>query len=185
MKRAISWLKNFRPAKILAVFLAGTFLILTQACTSKVTAQTPQPGAESPYLERHDPTKNYNLNEPQGGMNNFSDVDARAQAGEKAAEAKAKALRDNSKRNVDEKGIDSPGQYVENYRQGTPFGQRVKNLGGDIGGSTEELTEGVAKGTKRGIENIKENTQNAVQGVTKNAQQAAEDATDGVNKALK
>ncbi len=189
MKKVINWLKNVRPVKMLTVFLAGVFLILTQACSSGIAAQPPQPSAQpsSPnssesYTKRYDPTKSYDLNEPKGGMNNFSDVDPRAKAGEKSAEARAKALRDNAQRNVDQKGIDSPGQYVENYRQGTPFGQRVKNLGEDIGSSAGELGEGVAKGTKRGIENIKGNTTNAAQDLTKNVQRGAEDAKINVQR---
>lgn len=164
MKKVIAWLKSLRPAKVLTAFVASIFLLLTQACNNPgIAAQPSQPGSQPPNTERYDPTKSYNLNSPRGGMNNFSDVDPRAGADERAAEMRGKALRDNAQRNVDEKGIDSPGQYVENYRQGTPFGQRVKNLGEDIGSSAQELGEGVAKGTKRGMENIKENTQNAAE----------------------
>jgi hypothetical protein len=182
MKKVTAWLQNFRPVKILGVFLAGIFLLLTQACNPGIAAQPSQPGSQPPNAERYDPTKSYNLNSPKGGMNNFSDVDPRAKADEKAAEVKAKALRDNAQRNVDQKGIDSPGQYVENYRQGTPLGQRVKNLGEDIGSSAAEVGEGVAKGTKRGIENIKENTQNAGEGLKKNAQRAGEDTKTNIQR---
>lgn len=186
MKRVIAWLKNIRPAKVLTAFVASMFLFLTQACNNPgIAAQPPQPGSQPPNAERYDPTKSYDLNSPKGGMNNFNDVDSRAEGDQREAELRSKALRDNSQRNVDEKGIDSPGQYKENYRQGTPFGQRVKNLGEDIGGSASEVGEGVAKGTKRGIENIKENTQNAAEGLTKNAQRSAEDAADAVNSKLR
>lgn len=186
MKRVIDWVKNLRPLKVLTVLLASVFLLFAQACNRPgIAAQPPQPGAQPPNEVRYDPTKSYNLNTPEGGMNNFSDVDPRAQAGEKAAEARAKDLSINAKRNVDEKGIDSTEQYVRNYRQGTPFGQRVKNLGEDIGGSAEELGEGVAKGTRRGIENIKDNTQNAAENLTKNVQRGAEDAADSVKRTVR
>ncbi|HIK04661.1 MAG TPA: hypothetical protein IGS40_08100 [Trichormus sp. M33_DOE_039] len=197
MKRVINWLKNLRPLKILTVFLAGIVLLTAQACNRPgIAAQPPQPSAQSPNIERYDPTKSYPLNAPQGGMNNFSDVDPRARAEEKAAEARAKALRDMAKRNVEEKGVDSTEQYVRNYRQGTPFGERVKNLGEDVGSSAEEVRQGVVKGTQRGLENIKENTQNAAEDVTKNVQrgagdvgrsiqQQAEDTTDTVSRTIK
>jgi hypothetical protein len=186
MKKFTSWLKNFRPVKIVGVFLAGIFLLLTQACNNPgIAAQPPQPGSQPPNAERYDPTKSYDLNSPRGGINNFSDVDPRARADEKAAEARAKGLRDNAQSNVDQKGIDSREQYVENYRQGTPFGERVKNLGEDIGSSAAEVGEGVAKGTKRGIENIKDNAQNAGEGLTRNAQRAGEDAADAVTRTLR
>ncbi|MDZ7957213.1 MAG: hypothetical protein RMY34_04810 [Aulosira sp. DedQUE10] len=182
MKKVTAWLQNFRPVKMLGVFLAGMFLLLTQACNPGIAAQPSQPGSQPPNAERYDTTKNYNLNSPKGGINNFSDVDPRAKGDEKAAEAKAKALRDNAQRNVDEKSIDSPGQYVENFRQGTPLGQRVKNLGEDIGSSAAEVGEGVAKGAKRGIENIKENSQNAGEGLARNAQRVGEDAKTNVQR---
>jgi hypothetical protein len=197
MKKVIDWVRNLRPLKVFTVFLAGVLLLFVQACNRPgIAAQPSQPGAQAPNVERYDPTKSYPLNAPQGGMNNFSDVDPRARAEEKAAEAKAKALRDMAKRNVEEKGIDSTEQYVRNYQQGTPFDQRVKNLGEDIGSSAEEVREGVTRGTRRGLENIKENTQNAAEDLTKsvqrgtedtgkNIQRRAEDAANAVNRTIR
>jgi hypothetical protein len=183
MKKAMNWLKSIRPLKVLTVLFAGIFLFLTQACADPGVAKEP-PQAESPYLERYDPTKDYPLSSPEGGMNNFSDVDPRGKADEKAANDRADALAKNSQKNIDQKGIDSREQYGRNYNQGTPLGERVKNLGEDIGSSSNELGEGVVKGTQRGIENLKGNTQNAAEGVTKNVQRTAEDAGNTVKKAV-
>ncbi|MEH2177404.1 hypothetical protein [Nostoc sp.] len=182
MKKAMTWLRNIRPLKILTVFLAGIFLFLTQACGAPgVASQPPQPGYQAPNVERSDSTKDYPLNSPAGGMNNFSDVDPRA-IDEKAANDRAKALVKNAQSNIDRKGIDSPGQYGENYKQGTPLGERVKNLGEDIGSSAEEVRKGLVKGTQRGIENLKGNTQNAAEDVTTNVQRGAEDAGRNVRR---
>jgi len=169
MKKAMNWLKSIRPLKVLTVFLAGMFLFLTQACGDPgVATQPPQPEKQPGYTQqRYDPTKDYPLSSPEGGINNFSDVDPRGKSDEKAANDRADALAKNSQKNIDRKGIDSPEQYGENYKQGTPFGERVKNLGEDIGSSAEEVRKGVVKGTQRGIENIKGNTQNATEDVTK------------------
>lgn len=168
MKRVINWLKNNRPLKVLTVFLAGICLIVTQACSAPgVATQPPQPSAQpqnsgaQPYAKRYDPTKNYGLNSPEGGINNFSDVDPRAKADDRAASDRGDALAKNAQRKIDQKGVDSPQEYVRNYQQGTPLGERVKNLGEDVSGSAAEVGEGVAKGTQRGIENIKDNAQNA------------------------
>ncbi|BAY22082.1 hypothetical protein NIES2100_18450 [Calothrix sp. NIES-2100] len=183
MKRVIAWFKNIRPAKVLTAFVASMFLMLTQACNNPgIAAQPPQPGSQPPNAERYDPTKSYDLNSPKGGMNNFNDVDSRAEGDQSAAEARSKGLRDNAQRNINQKGIDSVDQYVDNYRQGTPLGQRVKNLGEDIGSSAQELGEGVAKGTQRGIENLKGNTQNATEGVGKNVQRTGEDVKTNVQR---
>ena len=181
MKKAMNWLKSIRPLKVLTVFLAGTFLFVAQACSSPgIATEPPQP--ESPYTQRYDSTKDYPLSSPAGGMNNFSDVDPRAKLDEKAANDRSDALAKNSQKNIDQKGIDSPEQYGRNYKQGTPLGERVKNLGEDIGSSANELGEGVVKGTQRGIENLKGNTQNATEGVTKNVQRGAEDAGKNVKR---
>ncbi|MEH2467062.1 hypothetical protein [Nostoc sp.] len=182
MKKAMNWLKNIRPLKVLTVFLAGMFLFLTQACGDPGTAtQPPKPDAQSPYSKRYDPTKDYPLSSPAGGINNFSDVDPRAKD-EKAANDRGDAMAKNAQRNVDEKGVNSPGEYGQNFKEGTPLGERVKNLGEDIGSSAEEVRKGLVKGTQRGIENIKGNTQNAADDLTKNVQRGAEDAGKNVQR---
>ncbi|MEH2339238.1 hypothetical protein [Nostoc sp.] len=182
MKKAMNWLKNIRPLKVLTVFLAGMFLFLTQACGDPGTAtQPPKLDAQSPYSKRYDPTKDYPLSSPAGGINNFSDVDPRAKD-EKAANDRGDAMAKNAQKNIDQKGVNSPGEYGQNFKQGTPLGERVKNLGEDIGSSAEEVRKGVVKGTQRGIENIKGNTQNAADDVTKNVQRGAEDAGKNVQR---
>ncbi|MDZ8261593.1 hypothetical protein [Nostoc sp. ChiQUE01b] len=182
MKKAMNWLKNIRPLKVLTVFLAGIFLFMAQACGAPgVASQPPQPGAQAPNTERYDATKDYPLNSPTGGINNFSDVDPRA-GDEKAVNDKAEALVKNAQKNIDNKSASNPGEYIRNFKEGTPLGQRGKNLGDDIGNSVNELREGVVKGTQRGIENIKGNTQNAAEDVTKNVQRGAEDAGKNVKR---
>ncbi|WP_193199621.1 hypothetical protein [Nostoc sp. MG11] len=183
MKKISAWLNNIRPVKILTVFLAGIFIFLTQACGDPgIAKQPPQPDAQSPYTKRYDPTKDYPLSAPAGGMNNFSDVDPRARGTEKAANDRSEALSKNAQRNVEEKGSDSREQYGRNFKEGTPLGERVKNLGEDVGSSAGEVGEGVAKGTKRGIENIKQNTQNAAQDLTRNAQRAGDNASKNIQR---
>ncbi|MDZ7966554.1 MAG: hypothetical protein RM368_16510 [Nostoc sp. DedSLP03] len=182
MKKAMNWLKNIRPLKVVTVFLAGMFLFMAQACGAPgIATQPPQPGDQAPNVERYDATKDYPLNSPTGGINNFSDVDPRA-TDEKAANDKAEALVKNAQKNIDQKGVNSPGEYIRNFKEGTPLGQRGRNLGEDIGSSAEELGKGLVKGTQRGIENIKGNTQNAAEDVTTNVQRGAEDAGKNVKR---
>jgi hypothetical protein len=176
MKRVINLLQNLQPMKIFTVFLAVVCLFLTQACNRPTIAgQPPQPAGQPPNVKRYDPTKDYPISPYQGGMNNFSDVDPRTRADEKAARYRADQLIENAQRNIERKGVDSTDQYIRNYRQGTPFGERVKNLGEDVGSSAQELTEGVTKGTKRGVENLQENVGGAAKDVTKNLQRGTED----------
>lgn len=183
MKKVITWLKNIRPVKILTVFLATTFLLMTQACNRPgIAQQPPQPNGQPPNVERYDSTKSYNLNTPEGGMNNFSDVDPRAKAAERAANARAEELAKNARRNVEQKGIDSSEQYVRNYREGTPLDERVKRLGENVGSSAEELGEGFSKGTQRGVENLQRNTGSATKDLTKNVRRGAEDTTTNLQR---
>ncbi|CEJ44329.1 hypothetical protein [Umezakia ovalisporum] len=178
MKKVMNWLKNIRPVKILTVFLAATFLFIAQACNRpEITQQPPQPNAQPPNVERYNPTKNYQLSTPEGGMNNFSDLDPRAKAAEKAANIKAAELGANARRNVEEKGVDSAEQYIRNYQEGTPLDERVKGLGEDIGSSAEELGKGVIKGTQRGVENLQKNLGRTAEDLTKNVKRQAEDTT--------
>jgi hypothetical protein len=177
MSKIISRLKNIRLFRIATVFLVGIFLFVTQACSS-VQARVPE--VTSPKTEAPSQIKGSQSAEPnaevyvpkgtnvksgyEGGMNNFSDVDPRTKTNIKA---KSEFLKENAQTNVDEKGVKSPGDYVQNYKEGTPLGERTQRLGENIKKSTEEVTEGVAKGTQRGIENIKENTKGAVEGSSK------------------
>lgn len=183
MKNAINWLRNLRPLKVLSIFLVGSLLVLTQACNRpSVAAQPPQPAGQAPNVKRFDSTKDYPISSYKGGMNNFSDVDPRAKSDEKAAESRANELSKTAQKNVNNKGIDSTEQYVRNYREGTPLGERVKNFGEDVGSSAGEVVEGVTKGTKRGIENVQENAKNAAKDLTKNVQQGTEDVGKNIQR---
>ncbi|HEY9652088.1 MAG TPA: hypothetical protein V6C95_15595, partial [Coleofasciculaceae cyanobacterium] len=107
----------------------------------------------------------------QGGMNDYKDVDPRRDTS--AAEAKAKGLVDNARKNLS-KRADEPDQYSENYRSGTPLGERIQNLGEDVAESAGELGKGVTKGTQKGLENIKENAQNAPRYIKRTGQETAD-----------
>ncbi|WP_414530341.1 hypothetical protein [Nodularia chucula] len=189
MKRLMNWLNKIRPVKILTVCLAATFLLMIQACNPGIAQQPPQPNAQSPNMEMYDPTKSYPLNTPEGGMNNFSDVDPRARADERAANARAAELAKNARKNVAQKGIDSSEQYIRNYQEGTPLDERVKRLGENIGGSAEELSEGFTKGTQRGVKNLQENIGGSAEelreGFTKGTQRGVKNLQENTGRVAK
>lgn len=168
MNRVINWLSSIRLGKVITLFLSAVLLFVSTACgTTGVLAKTsdqvrqevPKGAVTSPY---------------EGGMNQYSDTDPRRDTSK--AEAKAKALVDRSEANIKQKSVDSTEQYVQNYKEGTPLGKRIQNIGEDVGGSTKELTKGLNKGTQKGVDNLKDNTQNAVEGT----KQAADKAPDAV-----
>jgi lysyl-tRNA synthetase class I len=153
MNKIITWLKRIRLDRIVTVFFAGILLFISTACgTTNALAKTADDARQEV------PSKAV-TNTYKGGMNDYSDVDARRDTTE--AKAKAKALIENAQRNINQKSVDSPDRYADNYRSGTPLGERARRLGEDIGESAEEVTEGAAKGVQKGIQNIKENAQQA------------------------
>lgn len=166
MNRVISWVKSIRLDRIVTAFLASVLLLVSTACnSSKVLAKT------ADDVRKEVPSAAV-TNTYKGGMNDYSDVDPRRDTTE--AKAKAKNLIENAQRNIDEKSVDSPGQYAENYRSGTPLGERVRRIGEDVSESSGEVTQGAAKGVQKGLQNIKENAQQAP-GYVKSAAQKTTD----------
>jgi len=181
MKKIVTWLKSIRVDRILTVFLAGILLFVSTACGStKVLAKTADNVREE--VPGRAITNTY-----KGGMNDYEDVDPRRDTSE--SKAKSKALIENAQRNINEKSVDSREQYVENYRSGTPLGERVRRIGEDIGESAEELAEGASKGTQKGVQNIKENAQQAPGYVKKAGKETAnlefEEAQSKANNSMR
>ena len=182
MQNLFSRIKRLNLFRVLTVFLAGVILFVSTACSpGNVQAK----GLNAGNNPRPEIPENAITNTYEGGMNDFSDVDPRFDTSR--ADAKAEDLIDKAKHNI-QKSVDSPEQYVHNYKSGTPLGERIENLGEDISESSKELTKGFTKGTERGIENIKSNTQNATDDVAKTADKtkdkagyAARDTKDSVH----
>jgi hypothetical protein len=175
-----AFIKKLRLRQILTVFLAGLLLIISTACSSPYpnAANPNNPavqagGGNNPYKNGGDKYTNSKMSKSgrdQASLQQFNSQQLFA-----ATDKESELLYPGAETPVG-RAYKEAGQYVENYRQGTPLPERVKNLGEDIGSSAKELTEGVTKGTQRGIENIKGNTQDAARDVTKGTQRSAEDA---------
>jgi len=193
MNKFIAATKKIRLGQILMTFLAGILLFVTTACNSvqaKDSGAVTGPRQEVPAGKLAVPGQKNPRPEVPGGtvtspssdvinrfqgetMNEFSDVDPRAEKLDAAARQRGQKLKENSAQNL-EKRADSVEKYVRNYREGTPFGERVNNLGEDVGSSAQELTDR----TQRGVENLKGNAQDATRGVTKSASRATENAAE-------
>lgn len=176
MNKVMGWLKSIRLDRVLTVFLVGILLFVSTACSSGASAKT------ADELREEVPGSAV-TNEYKGGMNDYSDVDPRFN--EKGAEAKAKGLVDNAQRNINEKSIDSPEQYVENYRSGTPLGERVKRIGEDVGDSAKDSGKEAAKGGKENVQNAKEASQSAAQSTKQAANETADTAKSKVKDDVK
>lgn len=176
MNKLMTWLKSTQIARIFTAFLVGVLLFVSTACSNEVKAKTAD-------QIREDVPSSAVTNEYKGGMNNYSDVDPRKNTTE--ADTKAKALVDNARRNINEKSVDSTEQFVENYRNGTPFGERVKRIGEDVSDSVDSVKENISKGTQKNLRQTKDLTNNvkdkAIQ-TKENTKDAAKDAANSVKK---
>lgn len=213
MNKLIAAIKKIRLGQILTTFMVGILLFVSTACNNgPAQAKNPDgvvtgrrqevpagelavPGKKNPRVEIPGGTATSPdsdvVNKFQGGptMNEFSDVDPRAEGLEKAASQKAQALKEQAERNV----IDQTSNVGENTKRILDKkGENVDEIGGNLKRNAESAqekakgtAEDFAKGTKRGTENIKENTSDAVRGANRSASQAAEDVKDSAKDLTK
>ncbi|MEB3356583.1 MAG: hypothetical protein VKK04_07640, partial [Synechococcales bacterium] len=116
MSRIVSFIKaKVRRLRAIAALFAAGILLLTTACQAPPSPRAAGSGVENPGsrqpTELYKPTQEY-----KGGMNKFEDTDPRRDL--TGANRKAEALVENSKQNL--RKVESPGDFVENYREGTP-----------------------------------------------------------------
>lgn len=213
MNKLIAAIKKIRLGQILTAFMVGILLLVSTAC-DKVQAKEGDPGVitgrrqevpagkvavpgkKNPRVEIPGGTKTSPdsgvVNTFQGGrstMNEFSDVDPRAEGLEKAASQKAQALKENAERNV----IDETGNIGETTKRILDKkGENVEEIGENLKSnaqSAQEKAKGTAEdfaiGTKRGTENIKENTSDAARGVNRSASGALDDVKDSAKDLTK
>lgn len=176
MNKVIAWFKSIHIDRVVTGFLVGLLVFVSTACSGGASATT------ADKIQKEVPSSAV-TNEYKGGMNDYSDVDPRQDT--KQAQAKAKALVDNAQKNIDQKSVDSGEQYVENYRSGTPLGERVKRIGENVGESAKNLTKDVSEGTQRGAQNVKENTQDAAKNVSQSTSETADRASNAAQSKVK
>lgn len=172
MNKVITWLKGIQMDRILTVFLVGLMLFVSTACSSGASAKT------ADEVRKEVPGSAV-TNKYKGGMNDYSDVDPRQDI--KQAQTKAKALVDNAQKNIDQKSVDSTEQYVENYRSGTPLGERVRRIGEDVGKATQNLTGEASQGARENAQNA----QDAAKDVAQKSKQTADEAGNAAESKVK
>lgn len=175
MTRAIDWIKRIRVDKLLAVFLAGIFLVFSTACGSRVLAQTADNIRDE--VPHSAVTSRY-----EGGMNDYADVDPRQDT--KQTQAKTKALLDKVEQNLG-KRANNPDKLGKNYQEGAAIGQKAQQLADNTREAAENRIEGVSKGTQRGLRNIKENTRDAAEDVGDFASRSAENTKQNAKQAAR
>lgn len=174
MSKIFSLLKGIQLDRILVAVTVSLLMLFSTACDRATATDTTTlkdasgsspnpPGQVQPY---------------KGGMNNFDDVDT-TRFDKSSVDAKAKALKDRVERNLSQKGIDSPEQYVKNFRSGTPLNERIKNIGDDLGESADDAKENLQQFGDRGSKNLERN----VKGVPEQASRTLDQAKQNVKAA--
>ncbi|PAX51588.1 hypothetical protein [Brunnivagina elsteri] len=158
MNRITSFVKKIRPLQVLAVVFLSLSLMFSQAFDAIAATTKANSGEKSEYYVSKDGDA---LNSYEGGMNNFSDVDARASKAENEAKAKAKVLKRQAEKNVKNQS----GNIVENVRRvandSDKFGKKIQNRAESVKDKLGEETENFADSTKQGLRNIKNNAKDA------------------------
>jgi hypothetical protein len=152
-------IKSTTLRKLLTVFLVGVLVIVTTACSASPPASNVTGSGEYQRGKGLD-KKLYETRQSKksGGMYPYEDMDTDASASTKN---QVRKLINNAERNASK--VNSPEEFVESFKNGTPLNERVKNLSSDVADSAQQLTEDVKSGTKRNFRQLKENAQNAIE----------------------
>jgi hypothetical protein len=160
MKKIIQLIKSWQLKQVFVIFLAGSLLFISTACSQGKVAST-RNNVERQLADTYD---KYDANQPsQGGMNVYND-DPRYDNPE--VQAKTKALIDRAKsRNAP---YDNVGEYFD----------RVTD---EAGANFNDAKEDISKGFREGSRNLKNNVDNA----TNNLKNAADDTAQSTQNTVK
>lgn len=180
--KLLNSVKQVRFARIAISVVAAFVLFLGTACSPSSSSasnmgasQGGVSGTGSYQHGRKTQTELYRPNQPnEGGMNSYSDTDPRYNTKGLGADIKARV--DEAERNVQK--VQNPKEFTEDYREGTPLGERVRNITDSVGGAAKDVTEDFAEGTQRGVRNLKANASNAGEDARDTVDQARENAVD-------
>lgn len=168
----VSRLKQVRLSRIAIAVAAGLVLMFNTACNPSSPSVS---GTGSYQSGRNPQTELYRTNQPkQGGPNVYSDTDPRRNTRGLGAESKARI--DQAERNVNK--VQNPSEFAEEYRKGTPLGERIRNVTENVGDAAKDASKDFTKGTERGINNLKRNTEQAKREVGETVNDTRQDATE-------
>lgn len=187
MKKLISAIRNIRMSQVLAVCLAGFLMFFSTACSGSAQAKD-SAGFQRSSNSPEQGISGHRQQSYKGGMNGYSDVDARYNKGTQDRTAtQAKGLVDNAERNVidqtDDVGtntrriLDKKGENAEN------FGQNVKQDTRALGRKTEGTAEELGDAAARGQRNLRRNLEKAGDNVSDRAEEMSDRATNATRDA--
>ena len=184
MSKLFAFFKDVQLDRIFIVAVVGVLMLFSTACSRATAMDT----ATMKEMGSSKPNPPGQVQPYKGGMNNFDDTDT-SRLGKVDVDAKAKALKDQVERNLKQKGIDSPEQYVENFRSGTPLNERIGKIGDDLGQSASDIKENLQQFGERGTKNLERNVKGVPEQASRtidqakqNAKAAGEDIARGVKE---
>lgn len=180
MKKLIDTIRSIRIRSILGLFLGGLLVFVTTACNAnppapRLSGEGDYHSTKGPQNELYSPVQS----EKPGGMYPYNDENVT----NPRAEAKAKALVKNAEANIDK--VNSPKDFVENYKNGKPLGERTGDLLEKVGDSAKEIADDWKGGTERGIRNVKNNSEQAVDKAKDTTSEATLPIKSGAEKGAK
>ncbi|MFM7428222.1 MAG: hypothetical protein ACKO7W_25030 [Elainella sp.] len=163
---------NFRFSRVAVAVVASFVLLLGTGCNPS----SPSVSGTGSYQEgRPTQTELYKPNQAkQGGMNTYSDTDARQNTRGLAAETKARV--DQAKGNL--KKSNSPAALADEVKDARPLKEGPKDVSKRASNTVEDVTQDLKAGTERGIQNLKANAKQAKRGIEDTLDDARQNAAD-------
>jgi hypothetical protein len=183
-------MKSFRPLKVLAVVALGMFLFFTNVNTSLAATLKPNAGEKSEYYAPKDTGA---INQYEGGMNNFSDRDARAIGN---VEDRAEFLRRQAEENIKKSSSNLAKNARRVARDSDQIGENVQQKAESVKDKIQDEADNFGDSAKKGLRNIKNNAQDApgyaadqtkktVGNPIEGIKQAGKDETETVKRSVK
>ena len=184
MRKLIQSIKSLKLKQILTVFLAGSFLVISTACSDGNVAQAGGKAyTDNAKRAMSDTYDDYDANQSfKGGMNGYNDD--RRYDGDTAA--KVKALVDSAESRQE----DNLGDYVKQVGDRTT--NKIDEYSDKVPQALEDRRQEAAKDIKKRTKTLQKNLDNApdearkvLEGAVDTAQDAVEDATKATKKTTK
>ena len=184
MRKLIQSIKSLKLKQILTVFLAGSFLVISTACSDGNVAQAGGKAyTDNAKRAMSDTYDDYDANQSfKGGMNGYNDD--RRYDGDTAA--KVKALVDSAESRQE----DNLGDYVKQV--GDRATDKIDEYSDKVPQALEDRRQEAAKDIKKRTKTLQKNLDNApdearkvFEGAVDTAQDAVEDATKATKKTTK
>jgi hypothetical protein len=178
MQRFTSWFQSLRLERVLFVLLAGVILLANVACSNgspSSVASDNSPGYEA------ESTSAYRVRQqPEGGMNGYSDVDPRRDTSE--TDAKVRDLVKRAEVRIQDDR--NPKEVIQDTLKEKPLNERAREFSNQVSDSTKNAAENASQATQKGFRNLQKNTGNALDDTSNFVQGKVDDVSKSTKRGL-